>query len=243
MENGKLNIENLEEISTKKILLLAIPVCIIFAISGMDFIGYIIYLINRSSSSEPYSRALWNVLLGFIFTTISLFIIPLYVLKNKWKKDTTDFGTKPGNSKLGLLILGGFLLISPILYFLSDDPELIKTYPLNKDVLDSWTLFIVYEILYVIFYYIPYEFFFRGVLQLGLSKKWQYWKSILLVTIITTLLHVTKPFSEILAAFVGGIIFGIIAEKTDSWYYVFGIHFIIGVLNDLFSGLRFLGMV
>jgi len=96
---------------------------------------------------------------------------------------------------------------------------------------------------YILFYYIPYEFYFRGVLQLGLSKTWKKWQSILFVTALTTLLHLTKPWTEILAAFAFGFVFGIIAEKTKSWYYVCIIHFTAGVLTDTFCSLAYLGVI
>lgn len=230
-------------VPARELLLLTLPVSAIFAISGMDFIGFFIYLVNRSSSAEIYSRNLLNVLLGFLFTTLALVGLPILINRKRWQKPLRYFGTQVGNKKIGMLIVLAFLLVSPLFYFSSSDINLINTYPLSKEALSSWGFFIFYELLYVVFYYIPYEFFFRGVLQLGLSKTWKKWQSILFVTALTTLLHLTKPISEIVGALFAGILFGIIAEKTESWYYVFLAHITVGILTDTFCGMRFLGVI
>lgn len=241
----KTNVEKiLDEVPAKELLLLCIPISIIFAVSGMDFIGWFIYLATRASNEELYTRGILNVmLLGFLFTTISLVVIPVIVNKVRWKKPLAYFGTQKGEFKIGLIIVGVFLLATPLFYFSSREQNLIDTYPLTKDVLGRWSFFALYEMSYILFYYIPYEFYFRGILQLGLSKTWKKWQSILFVSALTTLLHITKPWTEILAAFAFGFVFGIIAEKTKSWYYVCIIHFTAGVLTDTFCSLAYLGVI
>jgi membrane protease YdiL (CAAX protease family) len=244
-EIAKANVEKiLDEVPVKELLLLSIPISIIFAISGMDFIGWFIYLATRASESEIYPRGILNVmLLGFFLTTTSLVVIPVVVNRFRWKKPLAYFGTQKGEWKFGLIIVGVFFLATPLFYFSSKEPNLINTYPLTKDVLGKWSFFALYEMSYILLYYIPYEFYFRGVLQLGLSKTWKKWQSILFVTALTTLLHLTKPWTEILAAFIFGLVFGFIAEKTKSWYYVCVIHFTAGVLTDTFCSLAYLGVI
>ncbi len=224
-------------LSAKRILLLSTPVCIIFALSGMDFIGY------YTSTADVYTRSLNNVLLGFLFTTLGLLVFPIIWIKVRWHKSLSYFGTKIGDRKSGIIIILLFLLVTPMFYFSSRDINMINTYPLAKGSLSSWPFFVFYELLYVLFYYIPYEFFFRGVLQSGLSKIWNKWQSIIFVTLLTTALHITKPVSEIVAAAFAGLFIGYIAEKTGSWYYGFIIHIIVGILTDVFCGLNFLGVL
>jgi len=231
-------------VSQKDLLLFSIPVSILFAITGMDFIGYLIYLGTRGNPTEIYTRSLLNVLLvGFLLTAVILFLIPYLVNRYRWKKPFSYFGTSLGKWKVGIAMIAVALIISPLFYFNSQNQLLIDTYPLTKEVLVAWPIFVIYELIYVLFYYIPYEFFFRGILQLGLSKSWKKWQSILFVTVLTTILHITKPWIELVASFIAGIIFGIIAEKTNSWVYVFFIHSIAGVMTDLFCGLGYLGVL
>lgn len=230
-------------ITPKSLLILSGISGTLFAISGMDFIGFFLYLFNRTSASEIYIRSWGNVLIGFIGTLLSLLVIPLIYVKIIRKKPLTDFGTTFGIKKWGFISVALFLLSIPVLYFGSQDQNIINTYPLTKDILVSWPIWLGYELLYISIYYIPYEFFFRGVLQLGLSKHWKKWQSILYVTALTTLLHLTKPLTEILAAAAAGVIFGILAEKTKSWYYPFLMHIIVGISTDIFCGLRFLALL
>jgi len=229
-----------ETLNPKKILISMIVLSIPYALIGMNFI-----LIKRSD--------FFYILFQFIITFITLFLIPAILLKYKWHIKLNIIGTKKGNIKLGLIFLIISIIAIPAMYIGSIDKNLQQTYPLAQDWFrtfstnPNWFFFIIYEILYGVLYYIPYEFFWRGVVQLGLSNYWNdlrgKWKSIIIVTIVTTILHATKPISEIIGAFFIGFLFGYIAYKTDSWYYVFGIHYLIGISNDVFCGLRILGII
>ena len=189
------------------------------------------------------------ILVCFFITFISLFLIPILTIKSYWKQPLVKFGTSWGNKKLGLILIILSLVAIPAIYIGTADLALQETYPIAQEWFRSfqtepqWGLFVIYEILYGILYYIPYEFFWRGFVQFGLKEHWGKWKSILFVTILTTLLHATKPVSEIIGAAAVGIFFGYLADKTESWYYVFEIHYLIGVLNDTFCGLRILGII
>lgn len=235
-----------DDVSAKELLLLSIPLSILFALTGMDFIGYFIYIANRSSVNEIYNRSVLNVLLlSFLMTTIILCVFPLIENQIRWKKPLAYFGSQKGNWVFGFIAVGIAVPLLGLLYFNSQNQSLINIYPFSKEVLDSqkWLFFVLYELSYVILYYIPYEFYFRGVLQLGLSKTWKKWQSILFVTVLTTVLHIAKPYTEIIAAFIVGFLFGILAEKTQSWYYGFFIHITAGVLNDTFCALGYLGVL
>jgi membrane protease YdiL (CAAX protease family) len=230
-------------ITPKSLLILSGISGTLFAISGMDFIGFFVYFFSDSSTMEIYTRSWGNVLLGFLGTFLSLLVIPLLYVKLIRKKPLFEYGTTFGIKKWGFISVALFLLSIPVLYFGSQDQNLINTYPLTKDILVSWPIWLGYELLYISIYYIPYEFFFRGILQLGLSKYWKKWQSILYVTVLTTLLHLTKPITEIVAAAAAGVIFGILAEKTNSWYYPFLMHITVGISTDIFCGLRFLALL
>jgi len=222
---------------TKEILLITIPLSLLFAVYGMDFIGF------YTSSPGEYSRSLSNVFWGFALTTIGLFVFPFLVNHFRWKKPQDYFGTTLGNRKAGLFFTLAYLPAVIILYINAKDPSMINTYPLSKDVLSSWSFFILYELLYIVFYYIPYEYFFRGVLQLGLSRSWGRWGSIAFVTVLTTALHATKPLPEIAGAAFAGLLLGYIADRTQSWFYPFIIHIVTGVSTDIFCSLFYLGVL
>ncbi|MHA1341673.1 MAG: CPBP family glutamic-type intramembrane protease [Promethearchaeota archaeon] len=232
-------------------IILSIP----YGLIGMNFLR-----IGRSDITF--------VLLQFLITFLVLLVIPIVLMKYKWGISLKKVGTKRGNLRLGLIYLAISLIAIPIIYFGSTDEMLQQTYPLAQDWFrgfssePNWVFFGLYEILYGVLYYIPYEFFWRGFVQTGLINYWENanlkgagekdsnkglnsvaWKSIIIVTVATTILHATKPLSEIIGAFFVGFLFGYIAKKTDSWYYVFGIHYFIGILNDVFCSLRILGLI
>ena len=229
-----------EALPPKKILAIAVPVLIPYALFVMNFLGHVQKLITGVDS---ISMTFGYVLFEFIVTFLCLFAIPYYLAIVRWKLKPKSIGLIRGNVKLGVILLLISVLSIPLIYIGSEDPQLINTYPLAKSVLGSTLFFIFYEFLYAVLYYIPYEFFFRGFVQLGLGKTWGNWKSILFATILTTCLHLFKPLSEFISAFLVGFLFGYIAIKTKSWYYVFGIHFFIGMLTDIFCGMRYLGIL
>lgn len=226
-----------DSVKPRQLLLLLIPSAVIFALSGMDFIGF------YTSGDAVYTRSLSNVLYGFLFTTLGLAVLPWAVVRFRWKLPFSRFGLTAGRRREGLLMVLSFLPAVILLYFNSKDPRMIATYPLTKDVLTSWSFFAFYEVLYVLFYYVPYEFFFRGILQLGLSRRWGRWGSIIFVTLVTTALHATKPLPEIAGAFFAGFLLGYIADRTQSWFYPFLIHIITGLSTDLFCSLFYTGVL
>ena len=107
-------------------------------------------------------------------------------------------------------------------------------YPLAKSLLSDQSNLLLYQSAYIIFYYFGWEFFFRGFLLFGLKDRFGDINAILIQTISSCLIHIGKPEGEILGSIIIGILFGIIALRTRSIWYVFLIHAAIGVFLDLF---------
>ncbi len=171
----------------------------------------------------------------FVFFLL-LFIIPLLLIKFIFKEPLRSYGLSVGDYKSGLLIslAATLILIVPITYFGSAMSDVRSEYPLAKILLQRRDLIFFYESVYVIFYYIAWEFFFRGFLLFGLKDRFGAFNAILIQTISSCLVHIGKPEGEILGAIVFGIILGYIALRTKSIWYVFIIHAAMGVLTDLF---------
>ena len=165
-----------------------------------------------------------------------LFVIPLLLIKFVFKEPLRSYGLSVGDYKSGLLIslAATLILIVPITYFGSAMSDVRSEYPLAKILLQRRDLIFFYESIYVIFYYIAWEFFFRGFLLFGLKDRFGAFNAILIQTISSCLVHIGKPEGEILGAIVFGIILGYIALRTKSIWYVFIIHAAMGVLTDLF---------
>ena len=163
------------------------------------------------------------------------FVLPVVYIKFAMHKNLKDFGLGLGNVKNGLNTL---LIIIPIvviaIFFASDMTDVRSEYPLAKSLLHDQNHLVFYEIAYIIFYYIAWEFYFRGVLIFGLKDKFGAFNAILIQTISSCLVHIGKPEGEIIGSIIVGVIFGVIAFRTRSIWYVFVLHALIGVLTDLF---------
>lgn len=163
------------------------------------------------------------------------FLLPAVYIKFALHRKLKDFGLGFGDIKAGLKSL---MILVPVIvvaiYFASAMPDVRSEYPLAKSLLHDKSHLLFYEAAYVIFYYIAWEFYFRGVLIYGLKNKFGIFNAILIQTISSCLVHIGKPEGEILGSIIVGIIFGLIAVRTKSIWYVFILHALIGVLTDLF---------
>ncbi|MBN2424301.1 MAG: CPBP family intramembrane metalloprotease [Calditrichaceae bacterium] len=179
---------------------------------------------------------LYAYIAQFLSFFILVFLIPLLYIRFKMKKPLKEFGFGLGDKRYGLIftIVVLIVLVAPLIYLAAGMPDIQAEYPLAKILHQRHDLIIWYEIGYIIFYYIAWEFFFRGFLLFGLKDKFGAMNAILIQTISSCLIHLGKPDGEILGSIVVGIIFGAIALRTRSFWYVFIIHAGIGVLTDLF---------
>jgi len=172
----------------------------------------------------------------FVFILLS-FTQPLETLKS--------LGLQFGNSKLGILIiLIGIPITAFVVYISTRDPAIKEQYPFSKRACENSKKFVLYEVCYLIFYYVTWEFTFRGVLLFTLIE-WGGENStgiiiaILIQAIIATVYHLGHPHMEILGALLGSVIFGIIAYSTQSILYTIFLHALIGILNDTIIYLRY----
>lgn len=167
---------------------------------------------------------------------VLMFLIPLLIIKGVFKQSLKDFGFGFGDKKFGLVfsLLAVILLVVPLIFIASKMPEIRGEYPMSKLLLSRHDLILYYELCYVVFYYIAWEFFFRGFLLFGLKDRFGNMNAILIQTISSCLIHLGKPAGETLGAIAFGIILGAIALRTRSIWYVLIIHASVGVLTDLF---------
>ncbi len=132
------------------------------------------------------------------------------------------------------ILTAGIPLAVLIAYVGSRDPALQQHYPFSKTACADPRRFLLFELAYVFFYYFPWEFLFRGLLFFPVVAALGLPAALALQTIVSTLLHVGHPDSEIWAALAAGIIFGLIAYWTGSFLYALLLHALIGVGNDFF---------
>ena len=181
----------------------------------------------------------------FGVTFILFFFIPLLIITQLWGEKLSRYGWQSGNRKAGWIWVAiGIPVVAVIAYLSADRSDFQDQYPLFISQLKSFplrgqniTVFILYEFTYI-FYYVGWEFFFRGFALFGLREKRGIVVAILFQTVLSTLLHIHKPMPELIAAFPGGIIFGLMALNCRSIWPVIAVHWSLGFALDLFILLR-----
>jgi membrane protease YdiL (CAAX protease family) len=214
------------------VLLLSAPVLLtLYRYHGYPDAFYSYFPDFKELSGGDLIARYWQFLVFFAL----MFILPAIYVKVGMKKSLYDFGWGLGDIKYGAKWLISIpLLVVPMIFIASKMPDLRIEYPLAKSLLNNQGSLLVYESAYVLFYYVAWEFFFRGFLLFGLKERFGAVNAILIQTISSCLVHIDKPEGEIIGSIFIGILFGMIALRSKSIWYVFLIHVSIGVLTDLF---------
>jgi len=187
-------------------------------------------------ADNEYVR-LYEYLFWFVGDFITLFILPILIIKLFFKEKIANYGLKLGDYKFGLIITFiSIIVMLPILWFVSASPEFAAKYPHLQMAKENWTIFIIYEIGMFI-YLFSWEFIWRGFTLFGLEEKFGYY-AVFIQMIPFVILHNGKPELETFSAIIGGIILGIVALRTRSFIYGVFIHFAIMLSIDLFSTFR-----
>jgi len=206
-----------------------------------SFFHYSILLKKHTDDFKAFIRY-------FISFFVLLFAIPFVFILFSFPQPLETLGglgLQLGSFKLGLLIIMIGIPITAVLTYISaKDPAIKEQYPFSKKACENPRKFVLYEISYLIFYYLTWEFTFRGVflftlIELMGENSTGIIAAILIQTIIATVYHQGHPHMEILGALLGSVIFGIIAYATQSILYTIFLHALIGILNDTWIYFRY----
>ncbi|MDP8235828.1 MAG: CPBP family intramembrane metalloprotease [Candidatus Erginobacter occultus] len=181
----------------------------------------------------------------FAVTLVLFFLVPAVIIKNLFRENLAAFGWQLGDRRAGLLSLAwGIPLVILLAWLSAQRPEFRLQYPLFISRLESFplrgqniTVFILYQFTYI-FYYLGWEFFFRGFALFGLRDELGVGRALLFQAAISTVLHASKPMPELLAALPGGILFGLVALRCRSLGAVIIAHWLLGFFLDIFILLR-----
>lgn len=228
------NFKKLLKYLDKKVFIIFISVAVLQTISwyftSRDFFRENFYY-NYFSTNQ--SADLYEFLYWFISDSITLFIIPLFIIKFLLKEKIISYGLKFGDYKTGLKFFTIFsVCILAVTFFLSQIPEFAKNYPFLKSAKYDWKTFIIFETAALV-YMFAWEFIWRGFMLFGLEEKFGM-NAILIQMLPFVILHNGKPFVETLSAIIGAILLGYIAIRTRSIFYGVAIHFILFFSMDLF---------
>ena len=181
---------------------------------------------------------LYEYLYWFVGDFVTLFVLPLFIIKIFLKGNLYGYGLRIGDYKIGLKYSLIFLAVMvPIVWFVSAKGDFIETYPQLNAVKYSWNIFLVFES-GILLYMIAWEFMWRGFMLFGLEEKFGYY-AVLIQMIPFLILHNGKPVAETFGAIAGGLALGILALKTRSVLYCIITHAGVMFSIDLVSSLRF----
>ncbi len=173
----------------------------------------------------------------FFFSFVFFFLIPAGVVKFYFKKSLKDYGLTLGDRegrRFGFyFVLLSFVLLPLPLYINAASPDFLKEYPLWKEVGRSASNYFLWIFLYL-FYYIGWEFFFRGFMQFSLVGRIAPFFIIMMQTLPSTVVHIGKPEGEMISAIIAGLVFGAVALRTRSILYSLLVHWYVGALTELF---------
>ncbi len=182
---------------------------------------------SSSFNAAVYMFASAFVLLGLIPVAAIIFI---------FNEPLKHYGLELGDWKSGVtatVILFPIIAIA-MLYPASQTVEIRAFYPFDKSAGNSIIEFLQLEISRGLLFYTAWEFFFRGFMLFGLRRYVGDWLAVCIQTIPSCLWHIGMPTGEIFSSIAGGIVFGILAIRTNSLIWPFLLHYLIGVGLDFF---------
>ncbi len=148
----------------------------------------------------------------------------------------SDIGLNFKNFRLsGLIILIAALIMIPIVIIASRTGDFSKVYPLFRVMEKGGMTFVLYE-LYFLFFFIIWEFFFRGFMLFSFNKHLKNINlAILLQAVIFAFSHYGKPELETISSFFGALLLGAIIYRTKNIFPAAIIHFITALTMDIIA--------
>ncbi len=217
---------------------MAIVVLQLFKIYEGDRVFFVNHFGEEYQDIEALKWAKWA---WHNFSTFFLYVIvPIAIIKFKFKEPLKNYGLGLGEWKYGIaFILIGSCVTPIVAYNISQNAEHVTFYQAEfpMELAHQSTLYFILWILTMLPHYIGYDFFYRGFVQFGLTKRFDAFTGIMAQTTLTMLMHIGKPQGETWGSFVGGVIMGLVAHRTKSFWWVMIFHFILGVLNSYFCGI------
>lgn len=137
-------------------------------------------------------------------------------------------GWGAGHWRLGLAACGLFAVVAFALsFFGSMRPDFQDAYPMCRAARHSAGGLFAYDLSLAI-YFVAWEFFFRGYLTLGLQKPLGVWAAFVQMLPFVAM-HFDKPGLEALSSVFGGILVGLLALRTQSFWYGAFLHIVLAI--------------
>jgi hypothetical protein len=216
------------------------PYAVLFCCIGVSLL-LLSSVLNIRSLLSRSAHDYAPVMAYFASFFVLMFLVPMVLVLIEGPRARMypwTLGLRLGDWPKGLAIFGissPLLVVSVLLG--SRDPALQEHYPFSKEAMAGPGRFVLYEFCYVAFYYLAWEFAFRGVILFGLLAFLPRTipgvaVAIMVQTFLSTIYHVGHPNSEVFGAFLLGLVAGAATVVTGSILYGLLFHAMAGVLND-----------
>ncbi len=171
----------------------------------------------------------------FVTAFLCMAVVPLLTIRGAFRESLRKYGLTLGDWKTGAVCVTVFAPIIGIalLYPASQTAEFQAFYPFARSAANSWTQFVIHELMRIVLFYTAWEFFFRGFILFGLKDHFGAWTAICIQVIPQCLWHIGMPTGELLSSIAGGILFGAMALRTGSILWPWLLHCFIGVCTDV----------
>ncbi len=175
-----------------------------------------------------------NIFQQIISSISFLLVIPLLYIKIILKKTLKSYGIQKGDVSRGIVSMPLPIIISLLLFYaLFQYTSLPDYHNLPSLVTENFIFFLLYDILLVGLFAALYEFFFRGVVMLGLFKNLGYWSIPAQFALFAAFfLILNKPDWSIFLYLIVAPFAGIIAYQSRSLLYSFGTSLIFIIVAD-----------
>ena len=172
----------------------------------------------------------------YLGSAVFLCLVPWLIWRLVWKRRFQDLGARLGDPKKASLILPaavGMVLVVAAVSFL---PDFQNKYPLLKDARTRLDMFLAYELMYGVYFFM-WEFFFRGWMLRSLERDFGA-GAVWIQTIPFVLMHFGKPLPETLGSAPAGLFLGWISYRSGSFLYGWLLHWAIAFFMDVSVSLQ-----
>jgi membrane protease YdiL (CAAX protease family) len=222
----------------KKVVVIFLSIAILQTFSWY-FTSRRFFRINIFPSIENHPDVyLIEYLFWFVGDFFTYFVFAILIIKFILREKLGNYGLAFGDSKAGLKYSSIFLIVMfPLVWIASSMPDFTSKYPHLLSTRTNWEKFFIYES-GMLLYMFGWEFIWRGFLLFGLKEKFGFY-AVFIQMIPFVILHNGKPALETFGAILGGLALGVLAYRTNSFYYCVITHMGVMFSIDLICTLRF----
>ncbi len=171
--------------------------------------------------------------LGRLIITGALFVLSPLLPMLLFRNQPRAYGLRLGRVKIWSRDLVFYYALMVVVLLISFKYSRLKTtYPLYQKAKYGLDHFLLYEAVQL-GHMMGWEFFFRGFMLFGLSKKIDFKLSILIQTIPFALMHFRKPAIEAYGSIFAGVFQGLIAEQAGSFLPCALLHWLVALTADI----------